>query len=413
MTKKLIPFILLVLSACESTSLLEDFEGRVFSAGESVVLVSEMDYPKEVDYPVVPPDHPALEVMRKRVGQIAWIKWTPVHDIAGLSGTLKAGETRSGIPYSSVKEKDKFVGLEVSFRSFMTAVHNPRSVLYTEDVKQPPYNGTNCGPYYGTVCSMTVNYALGIDRPYQTNMYDDIPYIAKVKKQDPEGICPGDILLSDGHVVLVVDVYKEEGTISGFRILESLGGTGTKKLSYDEFKERWKKDGWSVYRNLRLAENLDYSPIPYVYNDGDPISEPTYNEDICTSRGDYVSYTESEPVTLNVFNKDYDTIELLRDDMVVFSFPNDKEDLTVENLPAGSYEARLVSGTACSQSTFFEVIDTHVEVARQGHSFIVSFNSSNADPLYLVVCSKSGGRDLVADLSREDVILGKVAILLR
>ena len=68
MTKKLIPFILLVLSACESTSLLEDFEGRVFSAGESVVLVSEMDYPKEVDYPVVPPDHPALEVMRKRVG---------------------------------------------------------------------------------------------------------------------------------------------------------------------------------------------------------------------------------------------------------------------------------------------------------------------------------------------------------
>ena len=44
----------------------------------------------------------------------------------------------------------------------MTAIHNPRSKIYTEKLDQSPYHGYNCKAYYGTVCSGLVSYALGI-----------------------------------------------------------------------------------------------------------------------------------------------------------------------------------------------------------------------------------------------------------
>ena len=74
----------------------------------------------------------------EKAHQIADIEWTPLKDIPGLTKPIPAGIMRTGIPYSSVKEKDKFVGQEVSFHTFMTALHTPRNVLYTEDVKESP-----------------------------------------------------------------------------------------------------------------------------------------------------------------------------------------------------------------------------------------------------------------------------------
>lgn len=107
-------------------------------------------------------DHPALLNMRKRAHQIADVFWTSLGNIPNLSGFFPSGGTFSGIPYSSVKELDKNVGQEVSFYTFLSAVANPRSVLYTERVCNNPYKGVNCATYYGSVCSMTVNYALGL-----------------------------------------------------------------------------------------------------------------------------------------------------------------------------------------------------------------------------------------------------------
>ncbi len=158
-------FAFLVFTSCGKMLSLE--ESVLRDVPLKVVVVDEQpdQYPKEVDYPVVPEDHPALLCMRKKAHHMADIRWTPLNDIPGLTKPIPAGIERVGLPYSSVKEKDKFVGLEVSFHTFMTALHNPRSVLYTEDVKESPYYGTNCGPYYGTVCSGAVNYALGKYRP--------------------------------------------------------------------------------------------------------------------------------------------------------------------------------------------------------------------------------------------------------
>ena len=78
--------------------------------------------------------------------------------------------------YSSVKEINTYVGRNVSFYTFMTAVNNPKSKIYTEDLSAPPYHGTHSATYYGITCSQAVNYALGIKGPYGCVRYLDIGF---------------------------------------------------------------------------------------------------------------------------------------------------------------------------------------------------------------------------------------------
>lgn len=402
-------FVCVFFFACEK-ALLDAESGMRYVASARVVIGdgSQTSYPKEIDYPVVPEDHPSLVCMRKKAHQIADIEWTPLKDIPGLTKPIPAGITRTGIPYSSVKEKDKFVGLEVSFHTFMTALHNPRSVVYTDDVKEPPYNGLNCGPYYGTVCSGVVNYALGIDRPYESSMYESIPYIAKVKNQTPDNIYSGDILWNDGHVVLVIDVKRDkDGLPLSFVILESAGRTSIKELSLSSFKKRWETVGWVAYRNLRLAENLSYTPNPYIVLEGESSGlSATYNNDVCTSRGDMATYVEGEDVTINVLNPEFKTIVVIKDGTILMSLPLSTQDLTLNSLESGSYSAYLCSDHSVSQEVFFEIIDEDTRVKKGKGKYAVSFGSSNGVPVYLVICSRTGSRKTIVDFTSEDLSAG-------
>lgn len=408
---QLIVPLLVICVSCQPTLVVDDYTGNEAGIPEDVLLeIKRGNYPKEVDFPIVPDGHPSLVCMRKKAHQLAYIEWRPMGTVPGLIQPVPVGEIYKGIPYSSVKEKDKFVGMEVSFHTFMSAVNNPRSVFYTDNVSSPPYNGTNCGPYYGTVCSIAVNYALGIDRPYESSMYETIPYIAKVKEQSPSGVRPGDILWSKGHVVLVLDVHHVNKQILGFSILESSGCTSIKELSLEAFSERWKTVGWVLYRDLKLAENVDYSSIPYVFNPGDVAVIPEFNNDICTSRGDRVSYVEGESVTINVFNKQYDRIELYRNGILFSSILNDKADYVWDSLITGSYEAKLARDGSFSRSVFFEVINERTSVIKNGDSYDVFMGSENGIPLYWVVCSKNGARKLIKDISSSEKEAGELSI---
>lgn len=406
-------FSIIVFASCDKEVLTSDPMMREVG-GASVVIgenASEF-FPETVDYPVVPEGHPALVCMRNKAHQIADIEWIPLNDIPGLTKPIPAGIMRTGIPYSSVKEKDKFVGLEVSFHTFMTALHNPRSVLYTEDVKEPPYHGVNCGPYYGTVCSGAVNYALGINRPYESSMYKDVSYIARVKNQSPESIYPGDILWSQGHVVLVLDVHKDDaGYPVSFDILESAGRTSIKAMSLVSFCKRWETDGWIAYRNMRLAENVSYTPIPYIVNDGDQAGlNAVYNDDLCTSRGDKVSYVEGEDIMINVLSDKYKSLEVFRDGIMIKSLPLTAKDIVLHSLEAGSYMAHLCSDNMTSKDVCFEIINETTNVVKHGGKYVVSFGSANSIPLYLVVCSWTGARSMIVDITKHDLNAGGIIL---
>lgn len=351
-------------------------------------------------------DHPAIALMRKRAYQLATIKWTPVEDIFE---TRKKGNTISGIPYSSVKELDKFVGQEVSFHTFMTAVHNPRSVLYTEDVGHSPYNGTNCKLYYGTVCSMAVNYALGIERPYWTNLYSHHPAFQQVSQQFFEYCAPGDIIWTEAHVVLITDVVRNStGDIESIEILESGGRpTGIYKYSLEEAKGRWKTGEFTLYRYKLLSESLDYLPNQYVPVFDENVEVVSYNDDLCLNRGDQACFHEGEDVRINVFSNEFSALEVYRDSSYYDSYRVQSSEICLSCLPKGHYSASLVNDIKRSAPVSFEILETDVSYLMKGNIIEISFHSTNGFPEYIEFCGKTGGRKFLADISDEERFAGK------
>src|SRR5690606_26642874 len=63
------------------------------------------------------------------------VKWTPVADgMPKRGGHFTAGEEYTGVPYSSVKHVGRYIGFDIFLKTFLAAVENPKSVLYTENL---------------------------------------------------------------------------------------------------------------------------------------------------------------------------------------------------------------------------------------------------------------------------------------
>ncbi len=60
-----------------------------------------------------------------------------------------------GMIYSSVRRVGKYVGFNISLETFVSAITNPNSVVYTKPIKG---TGQNVHNYYGTVCACFVSY---------------------------------------------------------------------------------------------------------------------------------------------------------------------------------------------------------------------------------------------------------------
>lgn len=83
---------------------------------------------------------------------LSQVRWTPV---AGTmpnrrGGFFEAGKENIGVPYSSVRSEGRYIGSDIGLRTFLAAVENPQSVLYTENLTGKV---SNAAAYYGSVCS--------------------------------------------------------------------------------------------------------------------------------------------------------------------------------------------------------------------------------------------------------------------
>lgn len=82
-----------------------------------------------------------VEVALRRAEQFANIQWTPVGDVPsryGLNGVYAKGITQKGLPYSLGIWANTHIGTQVPLYTYMTALNNPNSVLYTEDMREAP-----------------------------------------------------------------------------------------------------------------------------------------------------------------------------------------------------------------------------------------------------------------------------------
>jgi hypothetical protein len=96
------------------------------------------------------------------------VKWTPV--AGGMpnrrGGCFEQGTEYTGVPYSSVKAVGRCIGFDIYLKTFLAAVENPHSVLYTENLSGEV---SNAATYYGKVCSTFTSYALQCAVPYRSS----------------------------------------------------------------------------------------------------------------------------------------------------------------------------------------------------------------------------------------------------
>lgn len=353
----------------------------------------------------------------KKAYQMVDLEFVPLLSIEHNTGTFSQGEKHKGLIYSSVKEIETYVGNNVSFHTFMTAVNNPRSVLYTEQINKAPYHGVNCKAYYGTVCSGLVCYALGLNRP-RLNSFDfpESPLMQELDSIIPENLCLADILWRKGHVALVTDLVRDDnGMITTIEYCEAIGSCCKKRhVSRIKFLESTMKNFTKVFRYKQIASNTDYIPVNEFVAVSDEALVPfVYNEALCVNKGDKSCYFEGERVVINILCDEASKVEIYKDNILYDSFPVEPHsDIPLVNLPYGDYKARVLHNDAIidsikpvymgkmtrgsqgqtqySKFTCWKVVNGEVNLSKGSRR--IYFSSVNAIPDQIICCTINGTR---------------------
>ena len=345
----------------------------------------------------------SAEVLQ-RAWQMANVTWTPLNPIPmRFESYYEPGQTVKGIPYSSVKEINTYLFQDVSYHTFMTAVHNPKSVLYTENISQAPYHGLNCAPYYGGVCSSTVMYALGINIPYYANQIKDLPFMHQLEQQVVDSLRICDVIWKPGHVQMVYEVEHRADTLYKISLFEIAGKSAhISKYTAKGFKQLWSDYGYVAYRR----DNIIYTSSPASFADFDPID---YNDDLCPSKGEKAVYRTDETISVNIFNSDYQEIVLSKNDVVVLTASYRGDVYQFSDLEPGIYSCFLQAGDARSKMVSFEVIKTDVSVKKtNGGNLLISF-STDAMADYIAICDINGVSEYYP-ISETDRLRGYIVV---
>lgn len=354
-----------------------------------------------------------VENALKKTQHLTNIKWVPKGNIPKWkqsgNGFFYAGQTYKGVPHSSVKEVNTYLCRDVSLYTFMTAVNNPKSRLYTDDLSKPPYHGVGCATYYGTTCSQAVNYVLGLEGPYACKDYPKVGFY-RVETQNIDSVRLCDVLWRSGHVMMIYNIERnrQNDFVESVTLLEV---SSLRKYTRDEFLSLWAEGKYVIMRYEYLGGNLKYEPTPFVQIGDEEAVTVSFNNDLCPDKGDKSCYRTGEPVIINVMNpmltqvvvEDASGKKVCEKSIIEGS-------CQINDLTPGLYHAKATDGIICSDNVYFEVIDAYVTAQITGTKIEVSFHSNNAIPKYLAVCNEAGSGYGNKTLSETEIKNGKVII---
>jgi len=325
------------------------------------------------------------------------VKWTPV--AAGMphlgGGHFKKGTEYTGVPYSSVKAVGRCIGFSIYLKTFLAAVENPHSVLYTEDLSGKV---SHAAPYYGKVCSTFTSYALQCALPYRSSHHGPTfrSGVALVDPQSAQAAEPGDVIYTPpakvgggSHVELVTAVERSGEKVTAVRVEDSWPPTTRNIL-----RKTSNFDSHISSRNRRLCRITDFDAW-HEHNKAESFLFPNYDEDSATpainrvlllDRGDWVPYYKDQAVKFNVMDKDSQGVRSLvvkRGGTVVEQI-NVQGKGVIERLFAdcGDYTARCVmSDGSLSQACEFCVCDLDfslpAETPRRDKPWDIKFTACN------------------------------------
>lgn len=356
------------------------------------------------------------------------VKWTPVADGMPMRrGAFEAGTEYTGVPYSSVKHVGRYIGFDIFLKTFLAAVENPQSVLYTENLRGEV---TNAECYYGNVCSSYTSYALQCGIWYVSRVHGP-PYrngVSLVKSQSAQAAQVGDIIFTPprpgSHIEIVTEVTSDaDGKVTHVRVEESwprttrnTNRTAAKFNSHIASRNRklYRITDLDAWREENRAESFLFP------NYAEDSATPTINRVLLLDRGDWVPYQKGQPVKFNVMDRDAQGVKTLvikRGESVVEEIDRPGNGIIERIFPTcGDYTAHCVmQDDSLSQTCEFSVCDLDFQLPAEevtaGESWDLEFSSDNMNIIiaYFRTNANSYAQPMVF-LSDEDRKNGKVVI---
>lgn len=335
------------------------------------------------------PENKGVQNALWRMKQLVDITYTPIKTLPQSYKDYAANVQRKGIPYSSTRIEQAYVPNNVSFHTFMTALQNPKSYLYTVDLGED-YGNINGDTYYGTVCSTTCGYALDIVGDYTTYQWTQIPGMELLKKQDLQQLKLGDTIVGQGHVVMITGIVRDQyGRIVEVEVSESGGiRASAKKSTITALEERFPADQYEYCRYSKIS-SVTYTASEYVAVGNEKTQTVSYNTSIIPRKGDKANWRTSETIVLDVLKKStFTDVEIYRwvdDDWALYQTKDIATTIKLTKQKPGVYKARLTNGSKNSKWCYWRVVDAvsegvHYQSTRQVK---VSFSASNAEPLFV------------------------------
>jgi len=363
---------------------------------------------------------------------LSHVKWSPVADTLPnrQGGFFIRGKEYTGVPYSSVRSEGRNIGFDIALRTFLAAVENPRSVLYTENLTGKV---SNAAAFYGSVCSAYTSYALGCGIPEVSRRYG--PQVSQgimlVEPQSAHAAQVGDVIYtphatetSGSHVEIITAVTRDkEGRVTSIRVEESRPPTTSitdrSPAKFDAHlatrnKQLFRVTDLGAWRGDNRAEPLRF---PNFALDATP---PTINRALLLDLGDWVPYQKGTPVKFNVMDRDQRGVKSLvirRGGQFVEEVALAGPGLHERRLEVcGDYTAHVIhtDGTA-SQSCEFAVSDLDLRLPGDrltlGREWNAEFSSENMDiiAVHLWNSDDSYGRHSIF-LTPEERASGRVTI---
>ncbi len=341
------------------------------------------------------------------------VKWTPVADgIPMRGGHFAAGKEYTGVPYSSVKHVGRYIGFDIFLKTFLAAVENPESVLYTENLYGKVENA-EC--YYGKVCSSYTSYALQCGIWYVSKVHGPQfrEGVTIVEPQSAQSARPGDIIYTPpairnggSHVEMVTEVVRSKGgKVTDVRIEESRPQTTSNTLrsasAFDAHlssrnRELYRITDLDAWRGGNKAESFLFP------NYEDDSATPQINRVLLLDRGDWVPYHKGQPVKINIMDRDGQGIRALvikRGGEVVEEIKHPGKGVVERSFDTcGDYTAHCVmKNGSLSQACEFAVseLDFRFPAANvsRGSSWEIELTSDNMNAIIIYFKNSADGYD--------------------
>ena len=341
------------------------------------------------------------------------VKWTPVAEgMPRRGGHFTPGKEYTGVPYSSVKHVGRYIGFDIFLKTFLAAVENPRSVLYTENLYGKVKNA-EC--YYGKVCSSYTSYALQCGIWYVSKVHGprfregvEIP-----QPQSARSARPGDVIYTPpakknggSHVELITEVVRDlGGRVTHVRIEESRPQTTKDTLrTAKEFNSHLGARNREMYRITDLdawrgGNKAEAFLFPNYEEDS---ATPEINRVLLLDRGDWVPYHKGQPVKINIMDRDNQGVRALiikRGDQIVEEIQQPGTGVVERTFHVcGDYTAHCVMKDGSpSQACEFTVCDLDFKLPPEkvvrGSTWEIRLSADNMKPIIAYFKSSTDGRD--------------------